>query len=529
MVKRSLRASTAGIERAKKAFQRKGWTQEYLAGEVGLETRHSIWKFFKGKPIERYIFVDICLNLDLDWHEIADLDLAETPTPEVAHPASLPPPNLDIDQILQQARSQLSEPIIAQCGTLRLLDTAQPVGLDELYINVTILEQLSRQQWLDLSDLQADAATMNRVAFNRESQLGISGNDAIATYPKLVLMGKPGAGKTTFLQKIALQCLRNELPLKSIPLFIRLRNLAEEIIATSESHFNLVDSLTEKLGNFGIAAEHIKLLFKQGIVASPDEPTLLKALQQLSQHVTQPQWREVFVLTTELLRNAEPLLRLMKQQIDGAIATEVQLQAFLRQIEEKCRSLPSPYKPAAVRAFYFTLFLDRDLGLAVALDRNLARDLAPELALDLALARAFSLVLRLTAAPEIEQILALGFALNLEGYLAEKSELESALQQLKEQLPDLGKGKDYLLRWWREQGRDWAASFRSMLREHRQIGEDWQWSEAQLIPLKQYYQANQLFVDCLNSDCRCDAAARSELEEMVLLSAVQLIGLKRGA
>jgi hypothetical protein len=182
-----------------------------------------------------------------------------------------------------------------------------------------------------------------------------------------------------------------------------------------------------------------------------------------------------------------------------------------------------------VRAFYFTLFLDRDLGLAVALDRNLARDLAPELALDLALARAFSLVLRLTAAPEIEQILALGFALNLEGYLAEKSELESALQQLKEQLPDLGKGKDYLLRWWREQGRDWAASFRSMLREHRQIGEDWQWSEAQLIPLKQYYQANQLFVDCLNSDCRCDAAARSELEEMVLLSAVQLIGLKRGA
>jgi len=51
MARRSLQASAQGIKKAKQAFLRKGWTQEYLAGEVGLETRQPIWKFFAGKPI----------------------------------------------------------------------------------------------------------------------------------------------------------------------------------------------------------------------------------------------------------------------------------------------------------------------------------------------------------------------------------------------------------------------------------------------------------------------------------------------
>jgi predicted NACHT family NTPase len=39
MAKRSLQASPEGIEQAKKAFTRKGWTQDNLAGEVEVEPR----------------------------------------------------------------------------------------------------------------------------------------------------------------------------------------------------------------------------------------------------------------------------------------------------------------------------------------------------------------------------------------------------------------------------------------------------------------------------------------------------------
>ncbi len=782
MVKRSLRASTIGIEQAKKAFQRKGWTQEYLAGEVGLETRQSVWKFFKGQPIERHIFIDLCLSLDLDWQEIADLHLDTAPRAKrVALLVEKQTVASEVEALVEQVRSHLDAPILAQCGTLRLLDTAQSVALDDLYINVNILEQLTRQQWLDVSDLQADTATIfDRLGLTQASPKGVSVLDAIASYPKLMVMGKPGAGKTTFLQKVALQCIRGELPRLSIPIFIQLRNLAEETRANSiilGDDFSLLDYINWKLGDFGISVQQIETFLKQGkalilldgldevrsehtdtllkqitkfsetyyqnqfiitcrfaaqqyrfpgftyveladfnqaqieafakkwfvaatakqneeeglnlasqfidklklpenqpirelartpillnltasvfqakadfpkkrsklyeagldillvrwdeargihrdevyrslslphkikllshiaattfeegnyffeqseieqhiadylitlpgassdpetlrlnseavlkaieaqhgllveralgvysfshltfqeyltarnIVASPDAATLMDSLQRLSTHITQPQWREVFLLTAGLLRNAEPLLQLMKQQINVLVAADRKLQEFLACIDQKCRSLQVSYKLAAVRAFYFTLFLDRDLGLAVALDCNLGRDLTPELALDLELARAFSLVQSLTYNPDIKQILALGFALNLEGLLERESELggrrkllplSESLQQLKNQLPDLAKGRNYLLQWWKTNGHAWGSQFRSMLIEYRQIGHDWQLTSLQLEVLKQYYQANQLLVDCLNSDCRYSSVMRADIEATLL-------------
>jgi predicted NACHT family NTPase len=229
MVKRSLRASTVGIEQAKKAFQRKGWTQEYLAGEVGLETRQSVWKFFKGQPIERHIFIDICLSLDLDWQEIADLHLDSAPPAQKIAPIVQ---NLtvvsDVDALVEQVRSLLNSPILAQCGSLRLLDIAQPIPLDDIYINVNILEQLSSQQWLEVSDLQsATAIPFDRLGWTQSRQKKVPALDTssladaqriISTYPKLMVMGKPGAGKTTFLQKVALQCIRGELPIARIPI-----------------------------------------------------------------------------------------------------------------------------------------------------------------------------------------------------------------------------------------------------------------------------------------------------------------------
>jgi predicted NACHT family NTPase len=800
MVKRSLRASTIGIEQAKKAFQRKGWTQEYLAGEVGLGTRQSIWKFFKGQPIERHIFIDICWSLELDWQEIAELQSDAAPSTQkgvgVLEKSTVAS---DVEALVEQARSHLQSPILSQCGTLRLLDTAQPIALDDLYVNVNILEQLSRQQWLEVSDLQSSTATdFDRLAITQASQtvdaISFAGDQrAIATYPKLMVMGKPGAGKTTFLQKVALQCIRGELPLASIPIFIQLRNLVEETIANSITlgdDFSLLNYINWKLRDFGISVQQIETLLKHGkalilldgldevraehtnsllkqitqfsetyyqnqfiitcrlgaqqyrfpgftyveiadfnqaqieafakkwfiaatskqneeeglnlatqfidklklpenqpirelaktpilltlatsvfqtkadfpkkrsklyeagldillvrwdeargiyrdelyrslslphkikllsylaattfedgnyffeegeieqliadylttlpgassdpetlrlnseavlkaieaqhgllveraqgvysfshltfqeyltarhIVASPNAATLSEVLQRLSTHITQPQWREVFLLTAGLMRNAEPLLQLMKQQIDALVTADRTLQEFIACINRKCNSLQTPYNPAAVRAFYFTLFLDRDLGLAVALDRNLARDLTPELGLDLELARAFSLVQSLVQKPDIQQILALSFALNLEKLLERESELGSqqtlssftfskSFQQLKEQLPDLGNGRNYVLQWWKTQGQIWGSQFRSILIEHRQIGHDWQLTPVQIEGLKQYYKANQLLVDCLNSDCRYSAAMRTKIEAMLLLDADEFYQIQK--
>lgn len=97
MVKRSLQTSPSGIQRAKRAFALKGWTQENLAAEVNLKTRQPIWRFFTGQPVDRQIFLAICAILDLDWREIADHPPAEFPEPgEVAKVAPL-----EIDSLVQ--------------------------------------------------------------------------------------------------------------------------------------------------------------------------------------------------------------------------------------------------------------------------------------------------------------------------------------------------------------------------------------------------------------------------------------------
>ncbi|OUL25453.1 hypothetical protein BV378_15405 [Nostoc sp. RF31YmG] len=53
--------------------------------------------------------------------------------------------------------------------------------------------------------------------------------------------------------------------------------------------------------------------------------------------------------------------------------------------------------------------------------------------------------------------------------------------------------------------------------KHRNIGHDWQFSEEQKELLQQYYDANQLLVDCLNSECYVSREVRQQIEKTLLL------------
>jgi acetate kinase len=102
MSKRSLKASPEGVRKAKQQFASRGLTQEHLANEIGIKTRQPIWRFFSGLPIERFTFFEICLNLDLDWRDIASnpplevLNQAEDKANiEFHHSISATPPKVD--------------------------------------------------------------------------------------------------------------------------------------------------------------------------------------------------------------------------------------------------------------------------------------------------------------------------------------------------------------------------------------------------------------------------------------------------
>ncbi|HAX74858.1 MAG TPA: hypothetical protein DCY88_03250 [Cyanobacteria bacterium UBA11372] len=245
MAKRSFQASLEGIKQAKQAFASKGWTQADLAREIGIKTRQPIGRFFAGQPVDRQVFIELCFLLGLNWQEIAEITNGAVTDEEGI--------SLDnVDALVERARSQYGEKIEHQCGTLRLLDVAYPVNLEDIYVEVKILEQPIPRKWLELSDWLS----------NSEKRLPerVSALEAVAKYNKLILLGKPGSGKTTFLQYLARACQRGELQDSLVPIFMRLKDFGED----TSNGISLLEYISQELEICGIGAKEVEKLLESG-------------------------------------------------------------------------------------------------------------------------------------------------------------------------------------------------------------------------------------------------------------------------
>jgi hypothetical protein len=97
MTGRSLKASDAGIEKAKTALTGKCWSRKDLADRVvigegkksktGIDIQ-AVHKFFTQKSLSRQYFVAICNTLGLDWEEIREPN--GTPSPQKSLPNDNP-------------------------------------------------------------------------------------------------------------------------------------------------------------------------------------------------------------------------------------------------------------------------------------------------------------------------------------------------------------------------------------------------------------------------------------------------------
>ena len=206
-----------------------------LANKIKLAIQ-SIEQFFAGEPIERDVFINICSKLKLEWRSILDIDFLRV-----------------IVEVVPQMRSHCYNKIQDQCGTLRILDVARSIELDALYVHVNILDEPISYARLELSDLpqvyNPKTDEFNRWGLGKVRKPEIPGLEVIENYSKLMVLGRPGAGKSTFLQHIAIQCNQGQLQADRVPIFIQLKTFTED--AKDREDFSLLHYISQKLGSCG--------------------------------------------------------------------------------------------------------------------------------------------------------------------------------------------------------------------------------------------------------------------------------------
>lgn len=255
MAKRAIRASLQGISTIKRVVKDKRWTQTYLAGKVGY-SRQTIWSLLQGKPIDRDVFMEVCTQLGLNWEEIAEPELPEPEQNNIQ----------DIETLVQEIRKKVKPNIRERCGTMRVLDMTQPIeliGERGIYTKVNILEEITgRRRWGIPELLQNyDPEDFDRFGLSRVSEERVPGLQAVQRYSKLIVLGKPGAGKTTFLKYLAMQCIEGQFQANRVPLFISLKDFAE---ATQQP--DVLEYIAQQLSDCGVTNASVKAeqLLRQG-------------------------------------------------------------------------------------------------------------------------------------------------------------------------------------------------------------------------------------------------------------------------
>ena len=143
-------------------------------------------------------------------------------------------------------------------NVIRIFAQSSPVPLRDIYVRVNILEKLTPDQRVAIDDLKKQF-TKNQSSFGtiQKTKRGI---EVVNELQKFIVLGKPGAGKTTYLKWLALQSLDGKTNKKRIPIFVGLKEFSDS------DHQKLIDFIVEQFGicNFDDAKPFVKLILTDG-------------------------------------------------------------------------------------------------------------------------------------------------------------------------------------------------------------------------------------------------------------------------
>jgi hypothetical protein len=124
-------------------------------------------------------------------------------------------------------------------GTMQIMGMAEPVPLDDIFTDVYMLDKPTAFGRFDIERLKQLSADPDAPPPQAER---INGLRLVREKGNLFILGKPGAGKTTFLKYIALQAAEQNID--KIPIFVTLKHWADsglELMPFIAERFDICD------------------------------------------------------------------------------------------------------------------------------------------------------------------------------------------------------------------------------------------------------------------------------------------------
>lgn len=149
--------------------------------------------------------------------------------------------------------------LVERFGEVKVLGMPRPVPLLSLYVRANILEKITSRSGARVEDLEK-FFDLDRRAFGVKLETKDC-EEIVNDLKQFIVLGKPGAGKTTFLRYLTLAMIHEQSQIKKrrLPIFIALRDWADK-------RCGLVEYITEQFidCDFNQAKPFVENILKQG-------------------------------------------------------------------------------------------------------------------------------------------------------------------------------------------------------------------------------------------------------------------------
>ena len=147
-------------------------------------------------------------------------------------------------------------------GTIRVLGMRQDVFLESVYTKVSFLDETDTHRFTSLQDLEQNYRSSQKRLLQVKETSNLDGFTVANENQYLMVLGGPGAGKSTFLRRLGLEALKGDrggYKYQCIPVFIELKRF-------NASKIDLLEAIVDELQNFGFptSQEFAVKLLEQG-------------------------------------------------------------------------------------------------------------------------------------------------------------------------------------------------------------------------------------------------------------------------